>query len=185
MTRPFAAVAIALAALWGSTLAAAKAQEGASPERLRLNPLNALKPSDLQAFKRRPLFAPSRAAPPAEPRRDERPPIVVIPSGKEPPRIQLTGVVEGIASPVAILQRADASAPSMVRIGDDVEGWLVISIDSLSIVLKSGAREHEYKLFSNDPAPVAAPETAAPNKERRINHPPIDIGRNLRNKPPS
>ena len=85
---------------------------------------------------------------------------------------------------MALLQRADPEPPILVRVADDVGGWLVKSIDPLSVLLKHGAREQRYKLFDQDAAALNDPDSGRTDVPgRRINHPVVDIGRNLRNKP--
>lgn len=176
--------ALAAAIFLGFGVSAAIADVTGESERRRLNPLSALEPSEVSRFRERPLFTPSRQPPPvALPAPDRAAPIAPI-VRREPPKVRLTGVIQGNTSPMAILQRSGESATATVRVGDNVDGWLVISIDSLAIVLQSGAHEHAYKLFGAEPSVVEGPEAApAAKPERRIAHPPVDIGRNLRAKP--
>lgn len=175
------------AALLGAALigapAPARGQDAAAEP--PLNPLRALKPSDLGAFREKPLFTPSRQPPRAPQRLPDVPssaPVVVA----APPRVRLTGIIQGAPAPAAILWRSEASPTATVRLGDEVDGWRVASIDALSILLRSGTREQEYKLFSPSAGPAGAAE-AAPTPARqphyRVN-PKVDLGANLRAKPP-
>lgn len=178
-------LAMAVVAALGVTTRGSEADETAKSEGLSLNPLSSLKPPDVSRFKDQPLFTPSRRPPPVTQPRSEAPLVVIAPPpNRAPPKVRLTGVVQGVTAPVAFLQRSDASTTSMVRVGDDVDGWLVMSIDPLGILLKSGAHQHEYKLFSQNPSAIDGPDIAAtPKPERRINHPAVDLGANLRAKP--
>lgn len=176
--------ALAAAVFLGIGASASIADDTGAPERGRLNPLSALEPSDVSRFRDRPLFTPSRQPPPVVLRAPERPTPIAPIVRREPPKVRLTGVVQGNTAPMAILQRSGESATATVRVGDNVDGWLVISIDSLAIVLQSGAHEHAYKLFGAEPSAGEGPEAApAAKPERRIAHPVVDIGRNLRAKP--
>ncbi|CAA9314046.1 MAG: hypothetical protein AVDCRST_MAG90-634 [uncultured Microvirga sp.] len=160
------------------------AQDDRASEASRLNPLASLRPSDLNGFRSMPLFTPSRQPPPVVRLTPNSLPVIAPIVRREPPKLRLTGIVQGSTTPMAILQRSDAGANTTVRIGDDVDGWLVTSIDPLGIRLRNGAHEHEYKLFGGDSSPVDGPEAAATAKPaRRINHPPVDLGANLRAKP--
>ncbi len=169
-------LAIALVTFLGLGIEGSAADENAASERLRLNPLGSLKPSDLIAFRNKPLFAPSRQPPPAP--RPSQGPVAVVSQDVEPPKVRLTGVVEGVAAPMAILQRSDASATSTVRVGDDVDGWRVTSIDSLRILLGKGGRQREYRLFAQDTLSISGPEDTI--KSYAAN-PKVDVGRNIRN----
>lgn len=162
------------------------AQDNGASDASRLNPLASLSPSDLNGFRDMPLFTPSRQPPPVARRVPDSLPVIAPIVRRAPPKVRLTGVIQGNSAPMAILQRSDAGTTATVRIGDDVDGWLVTSIDPLGILLRSGAHEHEYKLFGQEPSSIDAPEAAAaPKKERRINHPAVDLGANLRAKPPA
>ena len=103
--------------------------------------------------------------------------------------MQLTGVIQGIAAPVAILQRMDASATVTVRVGDELEGWRVASIEALSLLFRNGTREREYRLFAADSVPVAstdAPSNPNPKAEGRgrTAYPGLDIAKNILQKAP-
>lgn len=179
--RPLATATVALLCFHPLSPVAQPQESG----ELRLNPLSSLDPSEVSRFRSRPLFAPSRRPPPMAQRAPADAPVVAPIVRREPPKVRLTGVVQGVTVPMAILQRSDAST-STVRIGDDVDGWLVTSINSLGVMLRNGAHEHEYKLFGADPSLNDTPSaTASTKKERRINHPPVDLGANIRAKPPA
>lgn len=161
------------------------AQDREGADGLRLNPLSSLDPADVSRFRDAPLFTPSRRPPPVARPRPETAPAITPVVRREPPKLRLTGIIQGSAAPSAVLQRSDQSTTT-VRIGDDVDGWLVTAIDSVAIRLRSGAHEQEYKLFGQDALAADRPEAAAPVRaERRINHPPVDLGANIRAKPPA
>lgn len=169
-------------ALWVGAMTAARADvddNRLGSERLHLNPLNALKRSDLKAFKEKPLFTPSRQAPPAPARRADPVPATAAPVQLEEPKVLLTGVIEGTMAPVAILQHAGSSAATPVRVGDHVDGWLVATIDSLSVLLKDGSRIREYRLFDPNSPPAQNVE-AAPSRPTYNANPKVDLGANIR-----
>ena len=171
------------AALLGAVLLGAPAQVMGQDAEPSLNPLRALRPADLGAFREKPLFTPSRQPPRAPQRLPEAPssaPIVAAP----PPRVRLTGIIQGASAPAAILWRSEAGPTATVRLGDDVDGWRVASIDALSILLRSWTREQEYKLFGPSPAPVGGPPTAPAQQPHHRANPKVDLGANLRAKPP-
>lgn len=153
--------ALGLLGLGAATAGEASAEEPAAAASGRLNPLSTLDRAELKAFLDKPLFAPSRQAPriaPAEP----PPPVVAsaAPPPEEPPNIRLTGIVEGSATPMAILERLNAKTTSTVRLGDLVDGWLVASIDAMGIKLTNGDREQEYRLFAGVSLMISGPEHA-------------------------
>lgn len=174
--RPLVVFATAVAILAGPHVP--QAEENAS-EQLQLNPLSALKRSDLKAFREKPLFTPSRQPPPAAPRRPDPVIVAAIPTEQDPPKLQLAGVIEGATAPVAILQRPNESAASTVRVGDHVDGWVVASINSLSILLRDGIRQREYRLFDPNATPIHDMEPAASRAAYRPN-PKVDLGANIR-----
>jgi hypothetical protein len=83
-----------------------------------------------------PVFTPTRNPPPKpEALANYEPPPVV----KEPPelRSRLTGVMVGPNDRREALFDRNGEKPLAVRVGEDVDGWTVSSIDSAQVVLKS------------------------------------------------
>ena len=128
-----------------------------------LNPLSAIKPSELSAFLEQPLFIPSRQAPPsvtdllhsAEP---IEPKLKV---DEEPPKIRLVGIMQASGARTALLQRLNARTVSRVRLGDEFDGWLVTSVEAAGLRLKRGEREQEYRLFAKGTLSVDRQEPSA------------------------
>lgn len=130
-----------------------------------LNPLSTLDPATLDAFRRRPLFAPSRRPPPPRQALVAPPaPVAVEPA---PPDLRLVGVVAGVDNAVAILRRPAGGPALSLRLGDSVETWRVQAIGPDRVTLRDGARETTYRLFSVGPSSPPGP--------RGANLPPIGI----------
>jgi hypothetical protein len=156
---PFAVAAIAAGG--------AAAQDAPPSYAVHLNPLSSLRPSDLRAFKERPLFTPSRAPPPvaqAVPEVAAAPPAPV----EEPaPEVRLAGVIHGAAQVMAILQRTNGGGRSTVRVGDLVDGWTVTAIEPSGIRLASGSRERAYGLFARGASSEETPDRGAAGGPRQ------------------
>ncbi|WP_375454012.1 hypothetical protein [uncultured Methylobacterium sp.] len=128
-----------------------------------LNPLSALDPTALGAFRGRPLFAPSRRPPP--PRPAAIVPLAPVVVASPPPDLRLVGVVAGADRAVAILRRP-AGGPSLnLKVGDTVEAWRVETIAPDRVTLRDGERATTYRLFA-----VGGP--AGPAPASRITNPP-------------
>ena len=126
-----------------------------------LNPLSMLDTATLDAFRGRPLFAPSRRPPP--PRRvfTAPPPSVAVEA--PPPDLRLVGVVAGVDKAVAILRRPTGGSSLSLKLGDSVETWRVQAIGPDRITLRDGTRETTYRLFSVGPSsPPGARPGGAP-----------------------
>ncbi|TXM69577.1 hypothetical protein FV222_02065 [Methylobacterium sp. WL103] len=111
-----------------------------------LNPLSTLDPGTLDAFKGRPLFAPSRRPPP--PRQVFTAPPAPVAVEAPPPDLRLVGVVAGVDKAVAILRRPTGGSSLSLKLGDSVETWRVQAIGPDRVTLRDGTRETTYRLFS-------------------------------------
>lgn len=130
-----------------------------------LNPLSALDPAALDAFRGRPLFAPSRRPPP--PRQVLVAPPAPVAIEAPPPDLRLVGVVAGVDNAVAILRRPAGGSALSLKLGDSVETWRVQAIGPDRVTLRDGARETTYRLFGVGPASPSGPRNGGP--------PPIGI----------
>lgn len=126
-----------------------------SADAAALNPLATLEKSSLTGFRDMPLFTPSRRrpAPPSEieakapepapePTHEETPP--------PEPELKLSGVVEGPEGAVAIVKKDGET--ERLRLGDQVDGWLVTGIEGYALKLTLNEREKEYRLFERSEA---------------------------------
>ncbi|WP_020179427.1 hypothetical protein [Methylopila sp. M107] len=119
---------------------------------LALNPLAAFDKATLDAFRDAPLFTPSRTRPPPPP-----PPVVAEappppPPAEapppEPPTLKLAGIVEGPDGAVAFVAKEGEETVEQLRLGDQVDGWLVSTIEPSALKLTLDEREQEYRLFA-------------------------------------
>lgn len=120
-----------------------------------LNPLSTLDPAALDAFRRRPLFAPSRRPPP--PRQVLVAPPAPVVMEAPPPDLRLVGVVAGVDNAVAILRRPAGGSSLSLKLGDTVETWRVQAIGPDRVTLRDGTRETTYRLFSVGPSSPPGP----------------------------
>lgn len=145
MMKPGRLIATVLTALVVSAaISAVDAQQ--SPTTPSLNPLARIELPSLKGFAERPLFAPSR--------KPVQAPGEVIPTtpqatlANDQPHLRLTGVIEGPGESVAIVQSLDANETLRLRLGDQVNGWLVTSIEPVTMRLTLADRDEDYRLFS-------------------------------------
>jgi type II secretory pathway component PulC len=134
--------------------------ETASPAGV-INPLAAPSLDRLSATRERPLFTPSRrAAPPPPPVASPAP----IESVAALPQIALVGVVISVQGPRAVINDMALNKIVRVRIGDEIDGWIVRQIEERLLVLSRDGRSTSYKLFSGDHAKPAPQTVNAANK---------------------
>ena len=140
--------------------AAPEAAEPA-PDTAALNPLATLEKEQLSGFRDMPLSTPSRrrpeppaavveAPPPPPPPPQAAPPAA-------PPEIKLAGVVEGPEGAVAIVE--NNGEIERLRLGDQVDGWLVTGLEGFTLKLTLDEREEEYRLFKRADAGAASPSS--------------------------
>jgi hypothetical protein len=138
---------------------AAPAAAEPAPDTAALNPLAALEKEQLSGFRDMPLFTPSRRrpAPPAAvveaPPPPPPPPQAAPPAA--PPEIKLAGVVEGPEGAVAIVE--NNGEIERLRLGDQVDGWLVTGLEGFTLKLTLDEREEEYRLFKRADAGAGTP----------------------------
>lgn len=132
--------------------AAPEEAKAAAEDALALNPLAGLDKATLEGFRDAPLFTPSRTrptpppppvaeAPPPPPPPEEEPP-------PEPPALKIAGIVAGPDGAVAFVSKEGEEEVEQLRLGDQVDGWLVTAIDPQILKLTLDEREQEYRLFA-------------------------------------
>lgn len=136
-----------------------------SPVDPGLNPLATLARDSLKGFRERPLFTPSRRAPQpaptAEPPPEAEPaPVEEAEAPPTPqPNLKLTGVLEGPDDAVAVVQDLDSNTMTQLRPGDMLNGWLVTSVEGVTLTLTLGDRDEQYRLFDpNRKEPASEPD---------------------------
>jgi hypothetical protein len=157
----------AMAVLAGLVLWDRQSGEGASPAAVRaadksvrvhptprteqnVNPLANLTLDKLHDTLGRPLFEKSRRpveapAPPPPP-----PPVLVAPA--PPPSIDrnalsLLGVVASQGRAIALINRKATGQNVRVRVGDEVDGWTIISIEPQRVMIRHGDTQIALQLF--------------------------------------
>lgn len=117
------------------------------------NPLDVVRTEDLEAFRLRPLFSPTRRPPPPEPELPE----VVTPE-EPPPNLQLIGVVEVSGRSIAIANNLDLGTTVSLEANDTMGDWDVMAITRESLELGSGERTAAFRLFQPGRARQQQPE---------------------------
>jgi len=120
------------------------------------------------SVKDRPLFFEGRR-PPAEYVPDAPAAKPVRPAANvRPPNATLSGVIK-VGDTTYVLLQGVGKEKGLVRtrVGEDVDGWKVESIQDDRVVLKNGAEQHEIHLRSYKPVPL--PKPAAANKAAQQN----------------
>lgn len=163
--RGGAAGAVLVLVLLGSAIVPTSAQVAdarppAGPAQ-NLNPLGTLDPATLDAFRGRPLFAPSRRPPP--PRQVFAAPRAPVAVEAPLPDLRLVGVVAGVDNAVAILRRPTGGSSLSLKVGDSVETWRVQAIGPDRVTLRDGTRETTYRLFSVGPSSPPGPRLGGPS----------------------
>ncbi|KQT47678.1 hypothetical protein ASG52_10395 [Methylobacterium sp. Leaf456] len=123
------------------------------------NPLSRMAFKDLDGFRQRPLFAPSRRRPDQPVAYAAPPPPPIETPASPPPELRLVGIVAGVDRAVALVSRQEGASLSL-RVGDQVDAWRVDRIAPDRVVLREGEREQTYRLFALPPA--AAPGARLP-----------------------
>lgn len=116
-----------------------------------LNPLSAIDPSSLSAFRDRPLFSSNRRRP-EDPGLDEAPP-----DPEEEPAItatepvrQLLGVILTPAGASAKLRDEATQTTVTVREHDMIDGWSVDEISRTEVALSKDGETRRIRIFSRD-----------------------------------
>jgi general secretion pathway protein N len=115
------------------------------------NPLALVALDRLAATRQHPLFAPDRRQPDAAPApavAHEEPP----PPAVGPPQLSLFGIIVEAQGPCAIVRSGAAGKPARLRLGDEVEGWRVTTIEDHALVLSRDDRSITLTMFATQHA---------------------------------
>jgi hypothetical protein len=164
---------LAFLALWQPEARAAdvRPQETVKPELAIANPVAALALTSLSATRDRPLFSSSRRPPPAPFVRLIEPPPVPPVAPASPPSIALIGVIMEANGSFAVVRagtqagtnQAAANKSIRVRIGDQIDGWMVTQIADLQLVLSRDGRVANFSMFKGRGGPPAIGREGANN----------------------
>ncbi|BAO43427.1 hypothetical protein [Thiolapillus brandeum] len=123
------------------------------------------------AISARPLFFSKRRPPP--------PYVAEKGGGRKPgpsrktgkPRVQLSGVISVGNQTYALLKGGKNKGTRRVRVGEDIDGWTVISIEKDKLVLRNGTETESLLLWNYKPV---KPVKQAPKKAvKRTARPPV------------
>lgn len=143
-------------------------RDGAGPSargagELRGNPLWAVPVEALSETRERPLFTPSRRAPPTVGTAPPPPPAAPAPPAPPArPRLSLMGTVVSPAGGFGIFTDPSSNAVVRLRIGEVHEGWTLRTVSLRSVEFSGGAGSVVLALPPrNAPGPAAAPGRGA------------------------
>jgi general secretion pathway protein N len=89
----------------------------------------------------------------------------------KPLSASLAGIVISPSSSSIIVMHGDPPALLRLKVGDDIDGWSISSIEPSRVVLQRGAEEQQLKLHDTAPPQTAsaapAPKPEPPPKPRR------------------
>ena len=103
-----------------------------------------------QAFVEHPLFVEGRN--PVAPESSDTNSLVTTPVSANPPKVELTGVLETPdTGQLALLRSVDGKHHYRLKTGDDVEGWRIEEIATDHVVLEQGTKRHTLKLIKPRP----------------------------------
>jgi hypothetical protein len=165
MIRLSSVLVIAFLALWQPEAKAAdvKPPDAVQPELAIANPVATLVLASLSATRDRPLFSSSRRPPQAPFVRLIEPPPVPPVAPAPPPSIALIGVIMEANGSFAVVRagtqagtnQAAANKSIRVRIGDQIDGWMVTQIADLQLVLSRDGRVANFSMFKGRGGPPA------------------------------
>ena len=112
----------------------------------------------LDATRQRPLFSPTRRAPPEEKPRQT----TGTQRQQQPPDVVLNAIIVGSGVQVAWLKRAKETKAFPVRTGADVDGWSVTTIAPRHVVLSNNTQSITLEFPKRGDVPTPAP--AAPSR---------------------
>ena len=149
---------VGLLSLWSALVIASNVTAQAEPGVGLANPLAAQSLEELNVTRERPLFAPSRRAPPvaAAPVARRAEPVSPLP----PPSVVLFGIIADADGARAIIRAEPTGQVVRVRHGDDVGGWKVSKIEERELVLTLQGRSATFTLFSGEGAKRAPTGTS-------------------------
>ena len=144
------------------TVTAAPAQDSSgspSAQSRYGNPLWGIPLEQLSVTRDRPIFSPSRRAPPAI---AETPAVAVVPAVPEPPppqrpQLSLVGTVMNGVDGVAVFLDQGSKTPFRLRTGSDYQGWTLRQVEARSATLQKG---EDFAVFSFAP-PSSQPTSSA------------------------
>jgi general secretion pathway protein N len=123
------------------------------------NPVSAVPLDHLSATRGRPLFSPGRRPPEPPPTvHAEREPVPRPPPA--PPNLTLIGVVLDTEDAHAVVRSGTAVVHA--RMGDEIDGWKITSIEARRLLLSNQDRSVAFALFADKQTAAAPPATAAP-----------------------
>ncbi len=122
----------------------ASVQAAELSQRAPANPLSGIRLDALSATRDRPLFAPDRRPPQKALAVVYSPPP---PPPVNPPALSLLGIVSNPNDAHAIVHVAGADKPRILRIGDAIDGWHVVSIDPQRLVIGYNGRVENMTMF--------------------------------------
>jgi general secretion pathway protein N len=125
------------------------------------NPLRGVPISALAATRERPVFSPSRRPPPPPAAQEpvvEAPPSLPAPAATEQPPLTLMGTVIGDKQnsdqqKIAVIRDQRTNTLIRVRAGEEVSGWVLLSIEPGSMTIEKNSQSVTVAL----PAPGTAP----------------------------
>jgi hypothetical protein len=122
---------------------------------------------ELRATRERPLFSPSRR-PDVE--AAEAPEAAPVEENPDSLPFELTGVVLGVDTAVAILRNRDTQETVHLHRGETLEAWSIEEIASRHVVLRQEDRQVRLDLFAAKPEGSAGvPSPAPPIARRNVN----------------
>lgn len=116
----------------------------------------------LSATRQRPLFSPTRRAPPEEKPRQTTETL----RQRPPPDVALNAIIIGSGVQVAWLKRAKETKAFPVKTGADVDGWSVATIAPRHVVLSNNTQSITLEFPKRSDVPTPAP--AAPSRRAEV-----------------
>lgn len=128
---------------------------------VRGNPLWAIPLRLLSATRERPLFVPSRRAPPPvianAPRQPPAPPVEKPPEA-EPLQLSLIGTVAGENGSLGVFLDKAGGAPLRLKVGQMHKGWTLRSVGRRDVVLAKGTATTKLAMVTAEPTKSKGPE---------------------------
>ena len=127
-----------------------------------LNPLSLIDPRTLDAFASKPLFSPTRTVP----EEAEVQPLAV--SVEEPPdlALRLIGITTTPAGSVARVIDENDGAGYSLRVGEVLQDWTVVAIDSARVNLEQDGQSLSLAIFSSSGSGSGSTTAVEPDPEQ-------------------
>jgi len=119
-----------------------------------------LRLEDLHQTRDRPLFSPTRRPPPKVEAVQTIVPVAPPPAPVLPPSLTLVGVIFGDDQQAVIVEEANDHKPIHLSLGDNIDGWIVISIAPRNVMFRRARRF--FTLSFPAPTVASAPNAAVP-----------------------